>query len=122
MLFNSALFLLLFLLLTLAAMAFWFAAIWLGVLAMFWYLIPLGVVCVIYVTAMFHLIELSAVPRLLLTLAAPAPAFLVAYFRSREEDTLGQAAIMLTAQFISLLAVIGSAPAAVAAIRSRTRS
>ena len=62
------------LLLTLAAMAFWFAAIWLGVLAMFWYLIPLGVVCVIYVTAMFHLIELSAVPRLLLTLAAPAPA------------------------------------------------
>lgn len=106
------------LLVTFAAAAFWFASIWLGALAMLWYLLPLGLLCLIYVTAMFHLIELSVVPRLVLTLAAPAPAFLVAYLRVRSEDTLSQAGIILTVGFIALLAVLGSVPAAVAAIRS----
>ena len=106
------------LLVTFAATALWFVLIWFGALAMFWLLLPVGLICVTYVTAMFHLIELSAVPRLVLTLAAPAPAFLVDYFRVRPEDTLGQAAIVLTALFIALLAVLGSVPAAVAVIKS----
>lgn len=107
------------LLVTCAAAACWFVCIWVGAFwSMFWYILPLALICLLYVTAMFHLVEVSAIPRLVLTLAAPAPALLVAYFRTRSEDTLGQTAIILTAQFIALLAVLGSAPAAVAAVKS----
>ena len=107
------------LLVTCAAAAFWFVFIWVGAFgAMFWYILPLALVCLLYVVAMFRLVEVSAVPQLVLTLAAPAPALLVAYFRTRPEDTLSQTATVLAAQFILLLAVLDSAPAALAAVKS----
>jgi hypothetical protein len=107
------------LLLTSGAAAFWFVFIWIGAFhAMAWYIVPLALVCFLYVTAMFHILEVAAVPRLVLTLAAPAPALLVAYFNTRSDDTLGQAAVILAAQFMAVLSVLGSARAAVAAIKS----
>jgi hypothetical protein len=86
--------------------------------AMFWFIVPLALVCFLYVTAMLRLVELSILPKLLLTLAAPAPALIVRYLQLRADDTLGQAAIVLSAGFIALVAFVMSLPSLVALLKS----
>jgi hypothetical protein len=85
---------------------------------MFWFIVPLALVCFLYVTAMLRFVELSILPKLLLTVAAPAPALIVSYLRLREGETLGEAAIVLTAEFIALVAFVMSLPSLVALLKS----